>query len=306
MDIEAIIVGHTQIQKAIGGAKHESVLQQTQSKFSDAAGGDQVRTAKMMIAFAGGLKALQKAETSPSVLSSPQHQIGSLLQSKIAEEALKAGKIEPLPAGLGQEVKFDEKDWIGWSGSFFNWAEKLVKGKFDPPPVQPIRTIPNEFSIALLADWGTGLYGAPKCAESIGKRAFTILMHLGDVYYAGTSAEVKSRFLKYWPTMPGVQNYSLNSNHEMYTGGHGYMETLLTDQRFQPWQSSNYFALQNDNFLLIGLDTAYEEHSLTAAEKTWLEALVQSAGNRKVVLFSHHQPFSIFDSDNAAGEKLLS
>ena len=167
MELETVIVGHTQIQKAIGGARHESVLRETQSEFTRAADGDQLRAARMMIAFSGALKALQKAETSSSVLSSPKHQIGSLLQSKIAEEALAAGKIQPLPAGLGLEVRFDEEDWLGWAGSFFTWAERLFKGKFQPPPVQPVRTIPGEFSLALLADWGTGLYGAPKCAQSI-------------------------------------------------------------------------------------------------------------------------------------------
>ena len=305
MELETVIVGHTQIQKAIGGARHESVLQKTQSEFTAAADGDQLRAARMMIAFSGALKALQKAETSPTVLSSPKHQIGSLLQSKIAEEALAAGKTQTLPAGLGLEVQFDEDDWLGWAGSFFTWVERL-KGKFQPPSVQPIRMIPNEFSLALLADWGTGLYGAPKAAVSIAKDNCQILMHLGDVYYAGTSSEEKARFLKYWPTTPGVQNYALNSNHEMYTGGHGYIETLLTDNRFSPWQTSNYFALQNDNYLLVGLDTAYEEHSLTAAEKIWLESVVQNVENRKIILFSHHQPFSIVDSDNEAGENLLS
>jgi Calcineurin-like phosphoesterase len=306
MDLESVIVGHTQIQRAIGGAQHESVLRETETEFVDAANGDQVRAAKMMIAFSGALKSLQKAETSPSVLSSPQHQFGALLQSRIAELAMETGKLQPLPPGLGLEVRFDEKDWLGWAGSFFTWAEKIFRGKFDLPPVQAIQTIPNEFSMALLADWGTGLYGAPECAKSIAKVQFEILLHLGDVYYAGMAAEEKSRFLKYWPTMNAARSYALNSNHEMYTGGHGYMEVLLGDDRFKKWQTSNYFALQNDNFLLVGLDTAYEEHSLIAPEVTWLNHLIQNAGGKKVVLFSHHQPFSIFDSDNAAGEGLLS
>lgn len=306
MDLESVIVGHTQIQEAIGGAHHEAVLQKTESVFTEAAGGDQITAATLMIAFGAALKALQLEETSPTVLSSAKHKAASLLQSVIAEEAVKAGKIQPLPNGLGLEVKFDEEDWLGWAGSFFNWSERLFKGKFDLPPVQATRTIPNDFSMALLADWGTGLYGAPDCTKSIAKASYQILMHLGDVYYAGTNGEEQSRFLKYWPKMQGAQNYALNSNHEMYTGGHGYMEVLLKDERFKNWQTSNYFALQNDNFLIVGLDTAYEEHSLTTVEKSWLEGLVANAGSKKVILFSHHQPYSAFEKDNAAGEHLLS
>ena len=40
----------------------------------------------------------------------------------------------------------------------------------------------------------TGLYGAPKIAETIrrmaGQRKFDLAMHLGDVYYSGTEEEV--------------------------------------------------------------------------------------------------------------------
>jgi len=166
--------------------------------------------------------------------------------------------------------------------------------------------VPNDMAMAVIADWGTGLYGAPDCAKSIAKESFDIVTHLGDVYYAGTSGEERSRFLKYWPSVEGARNYSLNSNHEMYTGGHGYMETLLKDPRFSRSQKSNYFALQNDYFILLFLDTAYEEHRLTSEELRWLSESIERGGDRKVVLFSHHQPFSIFDADNAAGETLSS
>ncbi len=306
MELESVIVGHTQIQKAISGPNRERVLRQTQDRFVDAANGDEVQAAKMMIAFAGALKALQSVETSPTVMSSPQHRFGAALQSKIAELAVENNKLNPLPPGLGLEVKFDQDDWLGWAGSFFTWAQKLFQGSFALPAVQPIQNIPNEFSMALLADWGTGLYGAPACAKSIGQSLFTILLHLGDVYYAGLASEENSRFLKYWPTINDARNYALNSNHEMYTGGHGYMQVLLKDNRFKNWQTSNYFALENDNFLLVCLDTAYQDHSLIPAELTWLNQVVQNAAGKKIVFFSHHQPFSIFDSDNAAGEHLLS
>ena len=107
MELENIIVGHTQIARAIGGSKHESVLAKTESSVAAAAGGDQLKAGKFMISFAGGLKALRREETSPLLLSSPQHQIGSLLQSYIANRALEEGKLEPLPHDLGLEVQFD-------------------------------------------------------------------------------------------------------------------------------------------------------------------------------------------------------
>jgi hypothetical protein len=81
----------------------------------------------------------------------------------------------------------------------------------------------------------------------------------------------------------------------MYTGGYGYFDVLLGDRRFQQWQSSSYFAFENDDFLFIGLDTAYSEHDIVDDELAWLRGIIRSAAKKRVVLFSHHQPFSLLD-----------
>jgi hypothetical protein len=57
------------------------------------------------------------------------------------------------------------------------------------------------------------------------------------------------------------------------------------------------------------LDTAYfqsfggQEGNLDNAQMEWLSAIVQAAGHRQVVLFSHHQPFTQLD-DNKGGNLL--
>ncbi|MGE0451626.1 MAG: hypothetical protein AB7Q29_18780, partial [Vicinamibacterales bacterium] len=50
------------------------------------------------------------------------------------------------------------------------------------------------------------------------------------------------------------------------------------------------------------LDTAYEDHDLAQDQAAWLQRLIDGAGSRKVVLVSHHQPFSLQDSQ---GPKLV-
>ncbi len=65
---------------------------------------------------------------------------------------------------------------------------------------------------------------------------------------------------------------------------------------------ASYFALQNDHWVLVGLDSAYVDHDLAGDQVAWLEKIVENAGDRKVVLFSHHQPYSLFDSQ---GPKLV-
>jgi hypothetical protein len=43
----------------------------------------------------------------------------------------------------------------------------------------------------------------------------------------------------------------------MYSGGIGYFNDLLGNARFAAQQGLRYFALTNDHWLIIGLDTAY-------------------------------------------------
>jgi hypothetical protein len=157
----------------------------------------------------------------------------------------------------------------------------------------------NDYSVGILGDWGSGLYGAPVCAKSIaeGPDRYGLMLHLGDVYYAATHDEVEDRFLRFWPRLPGALNRALNGNHEMYTGGHSYFEDILPGFG----QASSYFALENDNWVLVGLDTSYtadfggHEGNIDDAQVTWLRKILAGAGDKKVVLFSHHQPFTLLE-----------
>ena len=124
-----------------------------------------------------------------------------------------------------------------------------------------------------------------------------MVLHLGDVYYSGTKTEMQQRFLQVWPKSAGKISRALNGNHEMYSGGYEFFDHVLPSFG----QSSSYFALQNNNWLFVGLDTAHTDHDLDAQQVSWLKAVVQQAGARKLILFSHHQPFSRLD---AQGPKL--
>jgi hypothetical protein len=83
----------------------------------------------------------------------------------------------------------------------------------------------------------------------------------------------------------------------MYSGGYGYFDITLP--RFR--QNASYFAFQNTDWLLVGLDTAYLDYDMDAKQVAWLNNVVGSAGLRKVVLFSHQQLFSRLDDQ---GDKL--
>jgi hypothetical protein len=249
-------------------------------------------------ALSEALALLGAAERDPGVLTTVQHPTASLLQSFLAERAADADSADATAAG-GFEAKFDDHDILGWIGSFFTWWRRIRPHAWQPPPDAP-EEVGSSFRIAVLGDWGTGLYGAPACADSIRQdgKGFGLLLHLGDVYYSGTEREVKERFLALWPDVPGARSRALNSNHEMYSGGHAYFDQTL--QKFG--QGSSCCALQSPHWLLVGLDSAYSEHDLAMNQAEWLEGLVAAAGSRKVVLFTHHQPYSLIDNQ---GPKLV-
>lgn len=233
----------------------------------------------------------ETAKTSANVLITVQDRNASWLQSRIAERAATG---QPLEAG-GLEAQFGD----GFTGGdIWGWIRLL--DHVDPmqwhpivrPPDDSIGAFADTGRVAVLGDWGTNLYGAPVSAASI-KRigGYKLLLHLGDIYYSGTKTEVQQRFLDAWPTSAGEVSRALNGNHEMYSGGFAYFEDILP--RFG--QASSYFALQNKHWMLIGLDTACTDHAIDDLQTQWLKSLVQKAGQRKVILFSHHQPFSRLD-----------
>lgn len=256
-------------------------------------------------ALAAGLQELQAAQGNfPQVLHTPRNVTASLLQSHVARNAAAQNKLEPFVLKSiesifeGFEVKFSSDDWFGWMLSFFTWTEGLVKAGFPSAPEQAV-AINNNFSVAVLGDWGTGLYGAPFCAQSIADDpdGYNLLLHMGDVYYSGLADEVEERFSKFWPSIPNAIGRSLNGNHEMYTGGHGYFEDLLP----KLGQTSSYFAFQNDHWTLAALDSAYDQPfggqigDLNDQQVRWLRDIIEAAGNRRVVLFTHHQPYTLLD-----------
>jgi hypothetical protein len=279
--------------REIDNALTEGVMTEAASTLEEMEGTPTQRD-EFLANFAQALRLieLEDEEADPEILTVPRDRTASLALSLLAEEPPEGSSFEELTAG-GAEVRFSDTDIGGWFRSLFDWAGRLRPHPIMRPSDSEPTELPNQARAALLGDWGTGLYGAVPCAESIrqSRDHFDLLMHLGDVYYSGTKREVQQRFLDLWPYREGAINRSINSNHEMYSGGYAYFENTLPNFG----QESSYFALQNDHWLLVGLDVAYVDHDIEEQQVEWLEDVIAAAGDRKVLLFSHHQLFSRFD-----------
>jgi 3',5'-cyclic AMP phosphodiesterase CpdA len=222
------------------------------------------------------------------------------------------------PEGVEQFEQIDP----GWVTVLFSKGLSLLSGKhaFKPVPATPC-PINNRARVILVGDWGTGLPRAQKVARQMRKvlddgiqnNIQQHVIHLGDVYYSGWEHEYQTRFLNYWPVAPGeadsISSWSLIGNHDMYSGANGYFDYLLQDARFKKQEQSSFFRIYNDNWDLLGLDSAWGEEGvfqttgfLQAPQADWITAIlsqpsaIPAPGRRKTMLLSHHQLFSIYDS----------
>jgi hypothetical protein len=213
----------------------------------------------------------------------------------------KSGTLALAKGWVGEQ--FDKLD-PGWAEVVKEKLKLLFKGKHKFISHKSLKDfrypLANQVTIALIADWGGGNEHAQAVARQIEKLNPTIVIHLGDVYYAGVDKEVRERFLQYWPgSTERGRSYALNSNHEMYGGGYAYFDITLKTFK----QDASYFCLENDKWRLIGLDTGYVEHDLTKDQFEWLSALLSDGSGKKTFLLSHHQPFSAYES--SSGEERL-
>ena len=170
------------------------------------------------------------------------------------------------------------------------------------------------FRVSLAGDWGSGTVDASDVGSRMLLDAPHITIHLGDIYYVGTSLEVQENMLGglvHWPE-GSHGSFALNANHEMYAQGKAYFTELLPELGLRDGapQRASFFCLRNDHWLIIGLDTGYYSVGLPIVEfirkpdarlhdklMEWLRQDVRLGDDRQrgVILLSHHQYYSGFE-----------
>ena len=169
--------------------------------------------------------------------------------------------------------------------------------------------IPDDAEIAIAGDWGTGDWRtvanpAPSAdvGHHIGFLQPHLTIHLGDVYYAGTSDQEQHLLVNLWPK-GSLGALTMNSNHEMYSGAEPYFQNALGSALFQTQQQCSFFALENTDWVIVGLDSAY----YSDAEGLYMDGSLhpnggpttqvdflkaQVAKGKKVIVLTHHNGLS--------------
>jgi hypothetical protein len=184
------------------------------------------------------------------------------------------GVINSLEAGIVVDVGADGTIWgtgkyedldPGWLEALADFLESLLpiiggKAPFSTTP-QTIQ-VPDTVQIALLGDWGTGNWRTvsnPAPSTRVGAQVTPLKpdlsIHMGDVYYAGTSDEEKYELVNIWPG-GSIGSLALNSNHEMYSGGKPYFQAIAKAP-FAMQRGCSFFMLENSNWVIVALDSAY-------------------------------------------------
>jgi hypothetical protein len=211
-----------------------------------------------------------------------------------------------------------------------NWIKTLTQylGYFGPngtPSVIPYvragsvggRTIPipANAKIGLIGDWGTGRDRARSVLEQVKACEPDLIIHLGDVYYSGTSEEYQDNFTQIFNEVferdkRDFPVFTLAGNHDMCSGGKGYYSTVANLNKGTSKQGASFFCLRSADaaWQFLAMDTGYHDYNpfnvsdvvtfLEEDEQKWhLQRLNEFAG--RTILLSHHQLFSAFSAIRA-------
>lgn len=221
-------------------------------------------------------------------------------------------KLQQIHKQLPVEHNVDPEGVIIGFGKYekldIRWAEALIvlfEHYFRPtdlPDNPPIIPIADEVKIALFGDFGAGIWEGNNAAQKIKNKIISLntdyAIHIGDVYYAGTEEECKKNLIDFWPTAKGG-NFTLNGNHEMLDGGEAYFKTVLTNKIFETQQKNSYFALENSNWLIVCLDSAffadvknlYADGKIDPQQIDFLKKL--KTKNKNCIVVTHHHPLTM-------------
>jgi predicted MPP superfamily phosphohydrolase len=112
------------------------------------------------------------------------------------------------------------------------------------------------------------------------KQNATIVLHLGDVYYAGFPEEFKrisDKVNALQKIKPKFRYYTVPGNHDYYTFGGPFQKHLTMNNLDQKMiQKYSFFCLRNRSHTVqfLGIDTGINEHSFITALNPFHEGAV--------------------------------
>lgn len=164
--------------------------------------------------------------------------------------------------------------------------------------------LPRPLELVLFSDFGTGLDYSRYIARQIASHSPDVVVHLGDVYFTGSSREFEHHFARIVePLLDASQLFAMNGNHEMLSRGSSYFRYLehkrARTSGVPQLQEGSYFCLVGEHVQLVGIDSDYHaafggRHRDPALVRWLAERLAWGRAEGKLnVLLSQHYPYKI-------------
>jgi hypothetical protein len=168
--------------------------------------------------------------------------------------------------------------------------------------------LPANARVAIVGDIGTGTDEAAAVLLGALKFKPDAILHLGDVYFSGTSFETRHRLVDMIRDVlrrarRRIPFFTVPGNHEYFTGGVSYLHALdsgaLVDLPSQR-QAASYFCLrtEDEGWQFQGLDTGYYGHYMNvagSAKQATLDRLhigkVEVGADASNPHWPHHNPY---------------
>lgn len=190
------------------------------------------------------------------------------------------------------------------NATLWNWAKVAVHawlskgdGSYQTlagmTPFEPITINQDVVRIAVIGDAGFQGHTQAQVINSIREHhrvaPFDLLIHLGDIYFAGSGGEMLHNFLAPFRSA-GPRVLTLVGNHDLYFGGEAFADTLKDLQ-----QPGRYFCVETPHWRVACLDTALDARellrntgSLDEGQQAWLGKLLEADDDKGTILMSHH------------------
>ena len=207
------------------------------------------------------------------------------------------GRLPTLVADFENGKFIDKNNWRDWVipviKMYLSQGDETYKILSEKIPQQSIKVDKSTMRIAIIGD--AGFRGQVqknvlhKIEQIHNKNPFDYLVHLGDIYFAGTTEEMLHHFISPFKRVcPNV--LAVLGNHDLYNGGMPFLDVIDTLN-----QPGRFFAIENENWCLACLDTALHstdffrlDGALDEIQLSWLEELIKNNSQKGIILLSHH------------------